>query len=93
MPIFDVYLEIGPAGECMAHVPALPGCIARGSSRDAALAALPDAIRAHIGWLRGHGEARVAAHRLEFGEGVGVAFLRARQHCQREAGGYLRRHS
>jgi predicted RNase H-like HicB family nuclease len=39
----------------MAHVLDLPGCIARANSREAALASLPDAIRAHHTWLRRHG--------------------------------------
>lgn len=56
MAHYDVYLEIGPSGECMAHVPALPGCIARAETREAALAGLPDAVRAYHAWLRRHDE-------------------------------------
>jgi len=56
MTCYDIYLELGTAGECMAHVPDLPGCIARANSQKAALAALPDVIRAYHVWLRQHGE-------------------------------------
>jgi uncharacterized damage-inducible protein DinB/predicted RNase H-like HicB family nuclease len=40
----------------MAHVPMLPGCICRKTSRDAMLASLPDAIRGYHDWLRRHSE-------------------------------------
>ncbi len=56
MTCYDIYLEVGPGGECMAHVPSLPGCFARASSRKGALAALPEAIRGYHAWLRQHGE-------------------------------------
>jgi predicted RNase H-like HicB family nuclease/uncharacterized damage-inducible protein DinB len=56
MPCYDVYLEIGTAGECMAHVLDLLGCFVRANSREEALAALPDAIRAYHAWLCQHGE-------------------------------------
>lgn len=52
MPRYPVYLESHPDGRTMAHVPALPGCICRKSSRAAALAGLPGAIRGHHDWLR-----------------------------------------
>ncbi len=53
---YDVYLELGPAGECMAHVLALPGCFARAYNQEEALAALPNAVRAYCAWLRQHGD-------------------------------------
>ncbi len=53
---YDVYLEVGPGGECLAHLPALPGCVARAAGREEALAALPTAAREHLAWLRRHGE-------------------------------------
>jgi uncharacterized damage-inducible protein DinB/predicted RNase H-like HicB family nuclease len=64
MTRYRVYLEIADDGRCMAHVldpstgsgQALPGCIARASSRDDALCQLPDAIRDYHAWLRRHGE-------------------------------------
>ncbi len=52
----EVYLEIGLGGECMAHPPALPGCVTRAAGREAALAALPAAVGEHLAWLRHHGE-------------------------------------
>lgn len=52
----EVYLELGPGGECMAHVLTLPGCIAKGNNQDEALTALPGAIHSYHAWLRQHGE-------------------------------------
>jgi uncharacterized damage-inducible protein DinB/predicted RNase H-like HicB family nuclease len=44
----------------------LPGCTARGETRDIALSALPHAVREHLGWLALHGEAvDVAVDSLE----------------------------
>jgi uncharacterized damage-inducible protein DinB/predicted RNase H-like HicB family nuclease len=51
-----IYLEIDHDGRCMAHVPALPGCFVRASSRDAALGLVPAAIREYHAWLRRCGE-------------------------------------
>ena len=56
MTTYEVYLELGEAGACMAQVPALPGCIVRAASRAVARAALPAAERAYQVWLREHGE-------------------------------------
>jgi len=56
MVCYAVYLETADDGRCMAHVPALPGCISRELSRAEALRCLPDAIREHHAWLRRHGE-------------------------------------
>lgn len=55
MAVYDVCLEVGPAGECMAHVSALPGCINRAESWIEAYRALPDAIREDRAWSRRHG--------------------------------------
>jgi uncharacterized damage-inducible protein DinB/predicted RNase H-like HicB family nuclease len=51
-----VYLEMDDRGRCMAHVPELPGCFARASSRDRALDMVPAAARIYYAWLRCHGE-------------------------------------
>ena len=68
-------VESGPKRRTtMVHVTALPGCVATGPTTEAALAATPDAIRAFLRFLRGHGEAadpdapftaRVAEHLTE----------------------------
>ena len=57
MTCYAVYLERAEDGLCMAHVPALPGCMVRATGRDEALGALSGAIRAYHTWLRDHGEA------------------------------------
>lgn len=51
-----VFLEIGPDGRTMAHVSGLPGCMARGETREDALAGVPRAIRDYANWLARHGE-------------------------------------
>ena len=56
MTRYPVYLEVGEEGKGFAHVLELPGCIARAETREAALEALPWAIRAYLAWLRSHGE-------------------------------------
>ncbi len=56
MAQYQVCLEIGEAGECLAHVPELPGCIVHASTQEEALAVLPDAIRTYHAWLQAHGE-------------------------------------
>jgi predicted RNase H-like HicB family nuclease/uncharacterized damage-inducible protein DinB len=56
MVCYRVYLEIADDGRCLAHVPALPGCIVLASTRAEALERLPEAIRDHHAWLRRHGE-------------------------------------
>ena len=52
----QVYLEVGADGRAMAHVPALPGCVAVARTRDEVLAATPAAIERYVGWLIDHGE-------------------------------------
>jgi uncharacterized damage-inducible protein DinB/predicted RNase H-like HicB family nuclease len=56
MPRYEVYLEVHSDGRTMAHVPALPGCIARGPSRQETLRLLGEAVKGHQTWLRNHGE-------------------------------------
>ena len=56
MTRYAIYLETHDDGRCMAHVPALPGCITRELTRGEALRRLPDAIRDYHAWLRRHGE-------------------------------------
>lgn len=56
MARFQVCLEVGPDGTCMAHVPELPGCAAFGSDREEALAAIRQAIAEYLDWLRSHDE-------------------------------------
>ena len=56
MSSYDVYLEIGPHGETMAHVLSLLGCFTKASSSEAALDAVPQAIWDYWAWLGQHGE-------------------------------------
>ncbi|MGC8958456.1 MAG: DinB family protein [Chloroflexia bacterium] len=56
MSRYSVYLEVAADGLTMAHVPDLPGCIVRSSTREAALQKLPEAIRRYQDRLRRHGE-------------------------------------
>ncbi len=72
---YSVYLETAEEGLCLAHVPALPGCVVRANDREAALKALPDVVRAYHAWLRSQGEpAPLPEEPLEFeiaGESIG----------------------
>ncbi|MCA9990432.1 MAG: DinB family protein [Anaerolineales bacterium] len=54
--LYNIYLEINPAGTTLAHIPELPGLCLRGDSQEAALAALPQAIDSYFHWLQQHGE-------------------------------------
>ena len=57
MTTYALYVESGPKRKkTMAHVPALLGCVATGSTTDEALAATPIAIRAYLRFLSRHGE-------------------------------------
>jgi predicted RNase H-like HicB family nuclease/uncharacterized damage-inducible protein DinB len=56
MTHYNVYLDTGDDGRCMAHVLSLPGCITRTLYREEALRQLPDAIREYHAWLRQHNE-------------------------------------
>ena len=57
MALYQVLLEVGEDGTCMAHVPELFGCFAVGSTREEALERLRQAIAEHLAWLTGYGEA------------------------------------
>jgi len=54
---YSVTLEHGSDGSYLAWVHELPGCFARGASRDDAISKLPDAIEQFLNWLRTFGEA------------------------------------
>ncbi|MFN8559604.1 MAG: type II toxin-antitoxin system HicB family antitoxin [Dehalococcoidia bacterium] len=54
--LYHAYLEEDVSGICAAHVPDLAGCLAAGATREAALAALPDAVRAYLSWCGAHGD-------------------------------------
>jgi len=57
MKKYDLYLESGPKHRTtMVHVLDLLGCTASGPTTEAALAATPGAIRAHLRLLQRHGE-------------------------------------
>ncbi|MEJ2212099.1 MAG: type II toxin-antitoxin system HicB family antitoxin, partial [Anaerolineae bacterium] len=56
MNVYDVCLETSAEGLCMAHVPNLPGCFARGRGREEVLARLPRTIAEYHDWLADHGE-------------------------------------
>lgn len=57
MPHYDVYLEVHPDGRALAHVPALPGCVAWAPAREDVVRLLGSAVDGHHAWLRRHGEA------------------------------------
>jgi len=56
MAAFEVYLELGDDGGCMAHVLELAGCYVAAADRQQALNRLPDTITAYYGDLIRHGE-------------------------------------
>jgi predicted RNase H-like HicB family nuclease len=56
MAHFIVYLEPAEEGGYIAIVPALPGCVTQGETREEALAMAEDAIRGYIESLKKHGE-------------------------------------
>jgi predicted RNase H-like HicB family nuclease/uncharacterized damage-inducible protein DinB len=56
MTRYLVYLERADDGPCLAHVPALPGCVVRAPTRPEALQQLSDAIYGYLAWLRRHSE-------------------------------------
>jgi antitoxin HicB len=51
-----VLIEQDEDGVFVAHVPALPGCVSQGSSRDEALANIREAIAGYLESLRAHDE-------------------------------------
>ena len=56
MARYQVCLEVGEDGMCMAHVPELLGCVAVGSTREETLRRLRGAISEHLAWLAAHRE-------------------------------------
>jgi predicted RNase H-like HicB family nuclease len=53
---YRVLIEEDEDGVFVAQVPALPGCLSQGSSRDEALANIRDAIAGYLESLRAHDE-------------------------------------
>ncbi|WP_123929551.1 type II toxin-antitoxin system HicB family antitoxin [Thermodesulfitimonas autotrophica] len=56
MAHFIVYLQPAEEGGYIASVPALPGCVTQGETREEALQMAQDAIRGYIESLKKHGE-------------------------------------
>jgi predicted RNase H-like HicB family nuclease len=53
---YRVLIEQDEDGVFVAQVPALPGCLSQGSSRDEAVANIRDAIAGYLESLRAHDE-------------------------------------
>jgi len=53
---FRVLLEQDEDGFYVAQVPALPGCISQGKTREEAIENIKDAIRGYLESLKKHGE-------------------------------------
>jgi predicted RNase H-like HicB family nuclease len=53
---YRVLIEQDEDGAFVPHVPALPGCVSQGSSRDEALANIREAIEGYLESLREHDE-------------------------------------
>ncbi len=85
MATYALYFESGPQRKStLAHALAPLGCVAFARTSEAAVAAMPDEIRAYLGYLLRHGETvdpkapirtRVAEQRAERGFFPGVAFF------------------
>ncbi|MBC7345168.1 MAG: type II toxin-antitoxin system HicB family antitoxin, partial [Clostridia bacterium] len=56
MARFIVYLEPAEEGGYIASIPALPGCVTQGETKEEALAMAKDAIRGYIESLKKHVE-------------------------------------
>jgi len=52
---FDVYLEPAEEGGYVVTVPALPGCVSEGDTREEALENIKDAIEGYLAVAREHG--------------------------------------
>jgi predicted RNase H-like HicB family nuclease len=63
---YTVVLEREPDGGFVAEVPALPGCISQGDTRDEAMANIREAIQAYIEDCVKAGEALPSEAGLEF---------------------------
>lgn len=68
-----VYLEPQPEGGYTATVPALPGCISEGETKDEALENIKDAIKGYIHVLQKHGREDEIPKRVGEVESVEVA--------------------
>lgn len=53
---FEILLEAAEEGGFVATVPALPGCIGEGETREEALANIKDAMAGYLESLRRHNE-------------------------------------
>ena len=53
---YRVLIEQDEDGAFVTHVPALPGCVSQGSSRDEVLANIREAIEGYLESLREHDE-------------------------------------
>jgi predicted RNase H-like HicB family nuclease len=53
---FHVYLQPAEEGGYIAIVPALPGCVTQGETKEEALAMAKDAIKGYLISLQKHGE-------------------------------------
>ncbi len=56
MAVYEVALEVGEDGWCMAQVPELPGCFTKAPTQEEALGLLPAEIADYLQWLRDCGE-------------------------------------
>lgn len=56
MKEYEVFLEEAEEGGYVVTVPALPGCISEGATREEALGNIRDAIPGYLETLRRHGE-------------------------------------
>lgn len=53
---YTVYLQEAEEGGYVASVPALPGCVTEGDSREEALEMIRDAVTGYIASFKKHGE-------------------------------------
>jgi predicted RNase H-like HicB family nuclease len=53
---FRVVLQMDEDGVMVAEVPALPGCISQGATRDEALSNIREAITGYLDSLKAHGD-------------------------------------
>ena len=53
---YTVILEQEPDGGYVATVPALPGCVSQGATREIALQNIQDAIKGYLESLKKHGD-------------------------------------
>ncbi len=56
MRAYEVFLEKAEEGGYTVTVPALPGCVSEGETREEALENIRDAIQAYLEALRRHGK-------------------------------------